>query len=762
MMNSQELFSAEKYLVIGQDVQRVDALDKALGKPIYTADQPPAGTLYARVVKSNVSHGLIKQIKYDHAKSVEGFVDLITAADVPGINEIGYYVDDQPAICGREVKFKGEVLGLVVAKTEKAAEEARALVNAEIEELPAVFDIFDAFENKVLARIDKTTNTLKTVKVRLGDVEKGFKSAKVIVEGTYKTGYQDHVYLESDAALAIPMGDEITVITANQNPHHVQQKVARVLGIPMSKVKIITPIYGGSFGGKNDMGPILAAQVSIAAWKVGVPVLLEYTMEDAFTSHGKRDPSIIKFKTGAAENGLLTAVEAEIIFDSGGYANRSPYTIVRGALQAMGPYKVPNVKINGYAVYTNKVFEGGFRGFGNPQTQFATERQMDKLANKLNMDPVELRLANLLRKGDMTGTGQLLENEVGVGEALSKAAEKSGWYSKPHRWKLEDGKIGGLGVAVAWHGFGTSYLSREYADALVTISRDGSVNVYSGIVEMGQGSSTALAQIASETLGVPMEYIKVQVGSSEYPFTGATAGSRGASICGAAVYVASKKLKERIVKFVSDKYSINPTKIDIKDKKIITHNGLTFDWEKVIQESYSAGVEMSAKGYYVPPQGTYDFETGRGAPFLDYAYLALVVEVEVDTNTGITRVTNAWPALCAGKVINPSLVNGQLYGSIAMGLGYALMEELKIENGEIKNPNLTDYLIPTMSDMPKIEDPILVEDIYPYGAYGSKGIAEATVIPVAPAIANAISEATSMDVDEIPITQEKLYFALRR
>jgi len=756
---------AKGFLVVGKGVRRVDALEKVLGKAKYVEDYFFDGMLYVRLVKSTIPHGRIKKIDVSGALRLPGVVGVFTAKDIPGINQVGYALPDQPLLAEGKVRFHGEVVALVAAEDPDVAEEAARLVKVEYEPLPAVFDPLEAMNSKILVHEERGSNIAETTKVRKGDVEKGFEQADVIVENTYRTGHQDHVYLETEGAVAVPEPGRITVIGSIQYPHLCQTITSRVLGLDMAQVRIVQASVGGAFGGKDDMGPLVTAKAALVAYKTGRPAMLVYTREDSFTSHCKRDPSIIEYKSGATSDGKLTAIQVKIILDSGAYANRGPFVLWRATMHASGPYEVPNAKVDGFLVYTNKVFEGSFRGFGNPQIQFAAESQMDELAEKLGLDPVEIRLRNILKPGSLTITSQKLDHSVGIGEAVKKLAEVSDFKRKWAEYRKDGGvKRRGIGIACGWHGISTSRGVPDWSNAYINIYKDGSVVCGTGICEIGQGTHTAHAQIVSEVLGVPIEHIKVVGGTTDAPDTGATHASRGSSIGGIGIFVAAAKLRERVEKVAAKLLGCTPEEVEIRDGKAFRRGAPDkyVEWRELVKKCYETGVEMSATGYFFLPKGTFDQERGQGFAYPAYSYVVNVAEVEVDMETGQVKVLRVWPALAAGKILNPTLVEGQLEGAIAQGLGYALMEELVFKDGVILNANLTDYVIPTVEDVPEVMKPVYVEDLYQYGPFGAKGVGEMALIPTPAAIINAIYNATGVRIREIPATSEKLYFALKK
>ena len=755
---------AEKLLIVGKPVIRVDSLEKALGISRYVYDYLTAGTVYAKLIKSPVASGVLKGIDFSEAKRIKGFIGGITYSDIPGKNQVGYYIEDQPLFVDSIIHFHGEPLGLVVADSLNRAEEAREVVKVSYEERPPVFDPLEAMkEGAPLVHPEKGSNIALTTKVRKGDVASGFSKADVIVENEYRTGFQDHAYIEPEIALAIPNGKRLQVIVSGQYPHLAQKMVANVLGVNQADVDIIVPYVGGGFGGKDDIGPVIAAEAAVAAYKLQKPVLLYYSREDSFTSHNKREAAIVRYKTGATEDGRLVAAEATIIFDTGAYANRGPFTLWRGTVHATGPYEIPNVKIDGYLVYTNKVYSGSFRGFGNPEPQMAAELNINEIAEKLNMDPIDLRLKNLLRKGSATGTGHIITEEVGLEEALRRLKESDLWKDRNNNKAQKEGSSRGIGIACAWHGMGTSRAAPQYSAGYVVMRKDGSVDVYSGITEIGQGTSTAIAQIVAEVLGLPIEMVSVKAGTTDAPDTGATHSSRGSNLGTMGVYVAAIKLRWRLLNYAAKVLGCDFYEIELKEGKAICRSsGKEVLVSALASKALEEGYELAATGYYSFPRGKFDEEQGRGFMYVMFSYIALATEVEVDKETGKVTVLRVLPALAAGRILNPLLAKQQLHGAFIQGMGYALTEELVISNGKIMNPTLADYLVPTSLDSLNIEflEPIIVEDVSRYGPFGAKGIGEMALIPVPASILDAIKNATGKFIKEIPATAEKVYMAL--
>ncbi len=759
---------AKEFIVVGKGVKRADALDKALGRARFVEDYYfPENMLFVKQVLSTEPHAKLLSIDPTEALKLPGVEGVFTAKDIPGVNQVGYALPDQPLIAEKKVRFVGDLVALVAAKDFDTAIKAAELVKVKYDPLPYVLDSLEAMERTdVLIHEEVGSNIAFRTKVRKGDVEKGFAESDVVVENEYRTHHQDHLYLETEGALAIPQfEDRLTIISAGQYPHLVRAIAAKVLGLPESHIKVVIPYMGGGFGGKDDEGPLIAAKAALIAYLTKKPAFIMYTREESLIMRPKREATIIKYKSGATNDGKLKAIEVKIIHDTGAYANRGPFILWRATVHASGPYEVPNAKVDGFAVYTNKVYQGSYRGFGNPSVQFAAEAQMDQLAEKLGMDPVEFRLKNMLRPGKATITNQVLDHSVGIADAVAKLAEVANWKKK----REEYGKGGryrrGIGIAVAWHGISTSRGVPDWSNAYVKIEKDGSVTVHTGIVEMGQGSPVSShRQIAAEILGAPIDLVQVVFGTTDSPDTGATHASRGTSIGAIGVYVASAKIRERLNKLAAELLNASPDDIVIKDGKAYVKGkpDKYIGWKELIKEAYARGVEVSATGYFFLPKGTFDDVKGQGYAYPAFSYVAMIAEVEVDTYTGKVNVLRIWPALAAGRIINPVQVEGQIEGAAVQGMGYALMEQFVFdEKGRILNPDLTDYVIPTALDVPEVMKPVYVEDLFKYGPFGAKGVGEMALIPAPAAIANAVSHALGIRVTKLPLTPENVYFMIK-
>jgi len=763
-------FTAEQYVVVGKGITRVDALEKALGRAMFTEDYYIEyfleKALFVKQVLSPYAHARIIKVKPGKALEISGVYGVFTARDIPGENQVGYAIPDQPLLAQGKVRYAGEVVALVAASDYDKALKAADEVDVEYQPLPYVLDPLEAMSRAdVLVHEERGSNIAFTTRIRKGNVEEGFTKAHVVVENEYRLHHQEHAYLETEAALAIPEAEgRITVIGALQYPHLGQKIVSRVLGLPSCKVKVIAPYIGGGFGGKDDEGPLTCAKAALVAYLTGKPAFILYSREDSMRVHPKREAAIIRYKSGASSDGKLTAIDVTIIHDTGAYANRAPFILWRATVHSSGPYEVPNAKVNGYAVYTNKVYQGSFRGFGNLSIQFAVERQMDQLAEKLGVDPVEFRLKNLLREGSLTITSQVLDHSVGVSKLVEELAKTSNWWEKRKEYaefnKASTRFKRGIGIAVGWHGISTSRAVPDWSNAYVKIELDGSLVVYTGIVEMGQGSTTSShVQIVSEILGVPQELIKVVFASTDAPDTGATHASRGTGIGGIGVLIAVAKLRERLAKLAARLLDADPEDVEFRDGKVYSKKApdKAVSWKDLVREAYARGIEMSATGYYYLPKGKFDDIVGQGFAYPAYSFIALITEVEVDTWTGVVRALKVYPGLAAGKIINPKQVEGQIEGAIVQAIGYTLMERLYFdEQGGVLNANFTDYVIPTAMDAPEVVKPVFVEDVFRHGAFGAKGVGEMAMIPGPASIVNAVSFALGLNIVSTPLTPWKV------
>ena len=759
-----KLLHGRSYNVVGTDVRRVDGLEKVTGLAKYSADYLIERALRVKPVRSPYAHAVVKSIDKASALRIPGVEAVILPEDVPGENQMGYLVDDQPIITPK-ARYVGDIVALIVARDEKTAWQGADQIQMEYEELPAVFDPREALKGNF--RIHDRGKLATDAKVKKGNVEEGFRQCDVIVERTYRTGSQDHAYLEPEAAVAIPGGARgVTVIGTTQNPFRTRHSLARVLGWKDSEVTIMTPYIGGGFGGKDTYGPVICALAALPAVHLGRPAMIIYSRYESFAYRFKRGPFEIKFKTGATKDGKLRAIQVDYIVDAGGYATWSVGFTKRAAYHATGVYEVEHVQVEGQAVYTNNLPNAAFNGFGNPQMLFAAESQMDLMAEALKMDPVEFRLKNALVPGSRTGTNQLLDHAVGIKELIQKVAEKADWRGKRAQYAggQQGNKRRGIGVGCSWHGCGTTGFKRDWAGASVIVNPDGSVTYSTGIVEIGQGTTTSHAMMVAEVLGIPFDSVRVDANNTgRMPDSGETHAQRGTIIGGTAAVDAALKIRKRMNKLAAELWECTEEEVAFGNGETynLNHPSQRIAFKDLAYEMYMRGIPPAEYGFIKARRGVPDPQTGQGDPYAAYTFGCTIAEVEVDLETGQVEVLKLIPGVAAGKIIQPAVVKGQVYGCGMLGLGYALTERVLRREGKMLNPTYIDYLIPTIKDKPEMADLICVEDEYKYSGFGAKGVGEIAFIATPLAIANALHQATGLRFLEMPLDMEKIYFALR-
>lgn len=751
----------ENFSFIGKSLDRVDAEIKAQGRALYGDDLVFSGMLYAASVRSPKPRIRIKNIDDCAAKKIDGYIGLVSYKDVKGINKWPVVLNDYPFLPKDEARFHGETVALVVASSKKAANKAASLVKINFEELPFIEDPLKALEKDSI-KIYGKDNIISSFVIKKGDVEKAFKDCDVVVEKEFRTNYQVHAYLETQVATAILGSDlEMTVYSSTQCPFYVLDAVAAACGLPSNKVKIIQSVTGGGFGGKEDMPALVAAHAALCAMKFKKPVRLAYDRREDFMSMSKRHPSWSIVKYGADKSGKIKACKVKYILDAGAYSTLSPIVLWRGTVHAAGPYNIENIEIESYAVATNKVPCGAYRGFGQPQICFAQESLIDDLAEKLDMDPIDLRMKNMLKPGDKTATGQKIDQSCALKELAKIVRKKSGWDK--HKVKINKDKKRALGFSCVYYGVGLGAKGRylDRAGAFVNIYKDGSVGVNVGNTEMGQGALTVLSQIAAETLNAPMRNIKLcEVDTSKVPDSGPTVASRTTLMSGNAIIEACLPLRENI--FSCARYMLKAGKNKIEASNGLFHFGKKkVSFEEVVKECWSQRLKMSEQGWYVAPKTTFDIKDGQGDAYVIYSYSANVADVEVDIKTGEKTVHKIYAAYDVGRLINPKLAHAQAHGGILQGMGWAVMENLVVKDAIMRNPNFTDYVLAISTDAPEY-DISFVEKPYKHGPYKAKGMGEVPLIGVAAAIRNAVKKACGVSLNEVPMLAERTLMAIKK
>ena len=739
---------------VGIEIPKVDVLEKALGEAKYGADLSYQEPLHLKVIRSLKPHAKIVEINMEKALRIPGVEGIFTAKDIPGKNLVGTIIKDQPILASDRVRYIGDPVALVAAKTEEAAEAAAKKLIVVYEDLPSVIHPEEALQ-PYAPLIHEKGNLLLEFDVIKGDVQRGFKEAEVIVEETYTTTWVDHAYLEPDAGISyLDQEERITVVCPTQNVHYDQKEVASVLGLPLDRVRIVQCATGGGFGGRLDI--TVQCLLALAVLHLKKPVRIVYSREEVFQVTSKRHPLKIRYKSGAKKDGTLTAVEVEILGDTGAYASYGGTVAIRSAVHATGPYEVSNVKVKSRMAYTNNSWSGAMRGFGVPQMAFAHESQMNLIAEALKMDPIGVRLKNCLHIGSETATGQTLMASVGIGETLKRVKE---WRDHLIISKKDSKKPfikKGIGVGSMWYGIGNTGIANP-STAQIEIDPNGEVRLFTGVADIGQGSDTVLLQIASEAIGISLGEIRsIRADTALTTDAGATSASRQTYISGNAILNAIKNLKHEAIIKASQLLSIDEKDLFYENGKVKSRTCLTTSIP-IKEIAKRCRRILRGEGLFDPETTRLDSETGQGSPYATYAFATHLAEVEVDIETGKVKVNRVIASHDVGKAIHPQNVMGQIMGGVAMGTGFALMEEYV--PGE--ETSFVNYLIPTSKDVPEII-PIIVEDEEPTGPFGAKGVGEPALIPSAPAILNAIADAIGQRIYHLPANLERVLEAIQR
>ncbi len=762
---------------IGKSARRLDYESKISGRAMYLADMHMAGMCHGKILRSPLPHARIKGIDISKALKVTGVVTIITRDDIlhdQGIEPYyGPVFKDQTIVAVDKVRHVGDPVAAVAAATVDAAEEALRLIEVDYEELPAVLDVHEALKSRAvlvhdsirlptsgfadLAEIKPVqgTNVCTHFKLNRGDVEKGFAEADRIFEDTFTLPATQHSFLETHACIALAEAGRITVWATTQNPFVVRTQLANIFKVPVSKVRVIVPYLGGGYGGKvyPKVEPITVA----LAQKARRPVRVVLSREEVFYTITKH-AAVIRMKTGVKNDGTLIARECEIHLDTGAYAEIGPRVAKKSGYTAAGPYRIPNLKIDSYSVYTNKPPAGAFRGFGVSQSAWAVESQMDIMAAALKLDPLELRLKNGYVDGDRFVTEETLRS-VGLKDCLDGVAKSIGWEDKRLKsskvQKLNDGSLKrGKGLACMIK----ATITPSISCAAIKLNEDSSLSIYCGTVEMGQGSETVLAQIAGEELGIPLRQIQVLgVDTDVVPYDLTTSSSRSTFHMGKAVQFAARDILRQLKEIVVEEYGVPADQVSFANGKVRLPEG-SLDYAEIMFKRFGMqGGTLIGEGEL---KTSVKDEFGEKSTSAFWFLSAGAAEVEVDVETGKFKLLKYATAVDVGKALNPLGCRQQLTGAAITGIGQAVFEEIAYDNGQLINPNLIDYVLPSLADMPASIDPIAIEIPDRNGPFGAKGIGESALIPVAPAIANAIFDAIGVRIKDLPIKAEKIYLAL--
>jgi len=730
---------------IGINQTRIDARAKVKGEALYPGDFNLPNSLHMKVKFSDRAHAIVKKIDIAEAAQIPGVVLILTANDVPN-NEYGLSFYDQPVLCGPgsnkpfadRVRFIGDQIAVVIAESVEAAEKARDLIRIDYEDLPVITDVHTAIQpGAELIHPERDSNVFAHNKIRKGDTDKAFAAADVIVETVYHTPVQEHAYLQPEAGVAyLDDEDRITVVVAGQWTHKDQDQIAHALNMDVDEVRVIYPAIGGAFGGREDMSVQIILALGILRLKEkGIlrPIKITWSREESIIGHHKRHAYEIKTRWAAASDGTLLGAEVDILADGGAYCYTSTKVLGNATLMATGPYKIPAVRLDSRAVYTNNLPGGAFRGFGGPQGAFVAESQMNKLAEILKMDPVQLRLKNLLRDGDLLPVDSPLPPGVSLDEVVETCALRAGWtkeeesgFSRSLGW-IKNGKKHGIGFSCAFKNIGFSFGAKENCWAGVEVIGQGEIEKvilkHAG-AEVGQGAHTVFIQMAAHALGVSPEIVELIPSDTAYTGnSGSVSASRMTFMAGNAIKGAAE---QALLKWKAE--------------------------ERPAVAEYR---------YFAPETTPFDVETGKCTPNFAYGYVAEAIECEVDEETGKIKILKVTCVDDVGKAINPMLIEGQIEGCIVQAAGYSILENFIQKDGKVLTDKLSTYLIPTVLDIPTDVESIILENADSVGPWGVRGMGEMPYLPFAPAVIHAVHSATGVWFDEFPLTPEKVYFGLK-
>jgi CO/xanthine dehydrogenase Mo-binding subunit len=723
---------------IGQSVRRVDAVSKVTGQALYPGDIDMPGQAWMKILFAGRPHARIRRLDTSKAEAHPGVLAVFTAKDVP-CNEYGLVMPDQPVLCGpgsakagaEDVRFVGDNVALVVAETEQAAAEGRDLIQVDYEDLPVVTDPRESMKPGALRLFPDRENEVVHYRIRKGDVERAWAECDAIVEGDYHTPMQEHAYLQPEAGVShIDEAGRLTVIVGGQWTHEDQEQIAHALQLPLDRIRVIYPAIGGAFGGREDMSVQIV--LALATWKLQRPVKIIWSREESIIGHHKRHQFFIRAKWGARKDGRLVAAECQVISDAGAYAYTSTKVLGNATLLCTGPYEIPNIKVDAHTVYTNNIPAGAFRGFGGPQALFEAELQLNKLAEKLGLDPIEMRVKNLLKDGSITAVGTPLPLGVTIDKVVAKCLEESGYEPgkglRPAVQPAEPHLRRGRGFACGYKNVGFSFGAPEQCTATVELhgkSEIEKVVVYHSAAEVGQGTHTVIAQMAAEAAGVPFSRVRLVTADT------AVTQNSGSASASRMTFMAGNSVKGAV---------------DAALKK----------WQAEERPAI-------ATYQYRPPKTTpFDPETGRSEPNFAYGYVAETVEVEVDLDTGQVRLVDVICADDVGRAVNPQQVRGQIEGAVVQAAGYTLLENFVVRDARPLTTMLSTYLIPTVVDVPERVKSVILEYADPIGPYGARGMAEMPYLPFAAAVAAALKDALGVWIDEFPYTPNKVWQVLQQ
>ncbi len=753
---------------VGKHHRRLDAVEKVTGRARFVGDYYFPNMLHAKVLRSSLPHARIVTLDVTPALEVPGVVAAITSEDFVDHGNFGFPIADNYMLAHERVRYVGEAIAAVAAETPEAAAAGAQAIELELAPLPGVFDPEAAlapdapvigptgWDAEELPRGNLTAHKI----VRNEESEPYFAEADVVYEGDFATPRQEHAYIEPEGAVALPTPDGgVTVYADDQSPFINRNTLMRVLGLPQEKVRVISAFVGGAFGGKDDFCYETSAQAAALALKSGRPVRLMIDREESMVASYKREPTKGTVRLAATCDGTLQAVDVDLLMDGGAYAAASPFIAWRAAMHAGGAYRYEAAQIDVYTSYTNNGWSGAFRGFGNTDASAIMERAIDELAEKLGLDPIDFRLKNALQQGDRAATGNEMDFEVGLVRALQWVREASDWDRKRTAYAQQPPdaeRRRGIGVACIYHGTSLGAEGADFAVSTLTVNPDYSLTLTSGLTDYGQGSRTVFPLVTAEVLGVDVDRIYMPRPDTETARdSGPTVASRASVLGGNAARVAAQQLRQLLHSVAADLLDCQPAQIVRHAEQFIGPSEEPVSFEAVVDHARALGVELSTTGRWDMPDIHWDMEKGQGKPYNTYSFGAQVVEVEADLGTGKVDVLGIWAAHDGGRLLFPTGAYGQMYGGIAQGLGYGLLEEFTFDKGYPHDTNYDSYLVPTSVDVPEIEAHF-VKTKWERGPFGAKNLAEPVMIPTAPALLNAVAQATGRRLHEAPASLERV------
>jgi CO/xanthine dehydrogenase Mo-binding subunit len=737
---------------------RNDAVAKVTGRTKYTDDIKVPNALHAVPVYADHVHAVLRGIDTQAASNAPGVIRVITAKDIPGVNRQGQIVKDFRTFADDRIRCHGDVIAVVVAESREQAIHAAELVRVDVEPLPPILDPEEAMKDgSPLVHEELGTNIINTHHVRRGNVENGFRQADVTIEQDFRTQWIEHAYMEPEVAICIPRPDGVMEVRGSmQHPFSTRRFVASLLGVPLADVEVVGVPMGGGFGGKDDTAALVCARAALAARLVGRPVRMMYRRDWSIRESYKRHPYRVHYAMGLTKEGKIVAVRCRIVADGGAYCSVTPWVTWRSTVQCCGPYEVPNVHCDTFGVYTNNPVTGAMRGFGSPQMNYVIESMIEIAAERLGIPSLDLRRKNMVRQGATTITGQKLDDHTVAMEQVLDAVVKEIGYEeklkKNARGGGESEEMYGIGLAMSYRGVSLGSEGVDFCAAMINVQADGSVIIETGVHENGQGAEAAMILLTAKELGLDPGRIRYrQSSTSVMPDSGTTVASRGTIMGGGAMVMAARELKAKMAETAAPMLGCAPQDVRFEGARLhAATGGAAVAFSGVITAMFKQKKFPHAFGVFRAPTTSWEEEHGQGRAYFTWVYGCQAIELTVNRRTGKVKLLHAVAAHDVGTAVNKGMLEGQFFGGMAMGIGYALHEALDVRDGKIMNSNLNSYRIPRSMDMPQMKA-IIIENPDPQSPSGAKSIGEPTNELMAPAVANAVYNASGIRYTSLPI-----------